>query len=110
MTGAPRVVLLDSGGANLGSVRAAFARLGVDDVLTDPYRLVLQIEPRKRTHQLLLVECRPVVVAGDTNDLAVELLEPVRERAFDPVPCPDIARDKEQIAGWDSGKHPFVEV
>ena len=27
---APRVVLLDSGGANLGSVQAAFARLGVD--------------------------------------------------------------------------------
>jgi glutamine amidotransferase len=30
MTGKARVVLLDSGGANLGSVRAAFARLGVD--------------------------------------------------------------------------------
>jgi len=28
-TSAPRVVLLDSGGANLGSVQAAFARLGV---------------------------------------------------------------------------------
>jgi imidazole glycerol-phosphate synthase subunit HisH len=32
-----RVVLLDSGGANLGSVRAAFARLGVDAPVTaDP--------------------------------------------------------------------------
>ena len=30
MTGKARVVLLDSGGANLGSVRAAFARMGVD--------------------------------------------------------------------------------
>ena len=30
MSNAARVVLLDSGGANLGSVRAAFARLGVD--------------------------------------------------------------------------------
>ena len=30
MSRAARVVLLDSGGANLGSVRAAFARLGVD--------------------------------------------------------------------------------
>lgn len=30
MIKSPRVVLLDSGGANLGSVRAAFARLGVD--------------------------------------------------------------------------------
>ena len=28
--GSPRVVLLDSGGANLGSVQAAFARLGID--------------------------------------------------------------------------------
>lgn len=33
----PRVVLLDSGGANLGSVQAAFARLGVEaPVSTDP--------------------------------------------------------------------------
>lgn len=33
----PRVVLLDSGGANLGSVQAAFARLGVEaPVTTDP--------------------------------------------------------------------------
>ncbi len=33
----PRVVLLDSGGANLGSVQAAFARLGVEaPVATDP--------------------------------------------------------------------------
>ena len=29
---APRVILLDSGGANFGSLRAAFARLGVDAV------------------------------------------------------------------------------
>ena len=35
--GAPRVVLLDSGGANLGSVQAAFARMGVDaPVSSDP--------------------------------------------------------------------------
>lgn len=33
----PRVVLLDSGGANLGSVQAAFSRLGVDaPVTSDP--------------------------------------------------------------------------
>jgi len=30
----PRVVLLDSGGANLGSVQAAFSRLGVDAPVT----------------------------------------------------------------------------
>ena len=35
-----RVVLLDSGGANLGSVQAAFARLGVDAPVTaDPSRV-----------------------------------------------------------------------
>jgi glutamine amidotransferase len=35
-----RVVLLDSGGANLGSVQAAFARLGVDAPVTaDPARI-----------------------------------------------------------------------
>jgi glutamine amidotransferase len=37
---APRVVLLDSGGANLGSVQAALARLGVDaPVSHDPGRI-----------------------------------------------------------------------
>jgi glutamine amidotransferase len=37
---APRLVLLDSGGANLGSVQAAFARLGVDaPVSADPGRI-----------------------------------------------------------------------
>ena len=37
MSAAPRVVLLDSGGANLGSVKAAFARLGVEAPVTaDP--------------------------------------------------------------------------
>lgn len=37
---AARVVLLDSGGANLGSVQAAFARLGVDAPVTaDPARI-----------------------------------------------------------------------
>lgn len=34
MAATPRVVLLDSGGANLGSVQAAFARLGVDAPVT----------------------------------------------------------------------------
>jgi glutamine amidotransferase len=38
--GTPRVVLLDSGGANLGSVQAAFARLGVEaPVSADPGRI-----------------------------------------------------------------------
>lgn len=37
----PRVVLLDSGGANLGSVQAAFARLGVEaPVTSDPNTIV----------------------------------------------------------------------
>ena len=40
MTGAPRVVLLDSGGANLGSVRAAFARLGVDAPVTSDWNTI----------------------------------------------------------------------
>ncbi len=36
----PRVVLLDAGGANFGSLRAAFARLGVDAcVSADPGRI-----------------------------------------------------------------------
>lgn len=35
--GARRVVLLDSGGANLGSVQAAFARLGVDAPVTSDH-------------------------------------------------------------------------
>lgn len=34
MSAPPRVVLLDSGGANLGSVKAAFARLGVEAPVT----------------------------------------------------------------------------
>jgi glutamine amidotransferase len=43
-----RLVLLDSGGANLGSVQAAFARLGVDaPVTTDAARI------RAATHVLL---------------------------------------------------------
>lgn len=40
MTGVPRVVLLDSGGANLGSVRAAFARLGVDAPVTSDWNTI----------------------------------------------------------------------
>ena len=37
MSASPRVVLLDSGGANLGSVKAAFTRLGVEAPVTaDP--------------------------------------------------------------------------
>lgn len=45
---APRVVLLDSGGANFGSLRAAFARLGVDaDVSADRGRI------REATHLVL---------------------------------------------------------
>jgi imidazole glycerol-phosphate synthase subunit HisH len=36
----PRVVLLDSGGANLGSVQAAFARLGVDAPVTSDARTI----------------------------------------------------------------------
>jgi glutamine amidotransferase len=44
----PRVVLLDSGGANLGSVQAAFARLGVEAPVTaDPDRI------REATHVVL---------------------------------------------------------
>ena len=35
--GAQRVVLLDSGGANLGSVQAAFARMGVDAPVTSDH-------------------------------------------------------------------------
>ena len=40
MTGAQRVVLLDSGGANLGSVRAAFARLGVDAPVSSDWKTI----------------------------------------------------------------------
>jgi glutamine amidotransferase len=44
----PRVVVLDSGGANFGSVRAAFARLGVDAPVTcDPAAI------RAATHVVL---------------------------------------------------------
>lgn len=44
----PRLVLLDSGGANLGSVRAAFARLGVQAPVTaDAMRI------RQATHVVL---------------------------------------------------------
>ena len=44
----PRVVLLDSGGANLGSVRAAFARLGVDAPVTSDWNAI-----RDATHVVL---------------------------------------------------------
>ena len=40
MAGHARVVLLDSGGANLGSVRAAFARLGVDAPVTSDWNTI----------------------------------------------------------------------
>jgi glutamine amidotransferase len=39
-TSAKRLVLLDSGGANLGSVRAAFARLGVDAPVTSDWNAI----------------------------------------------------------------------
>ena len=44
----PRVVLLDSGGANLGSVQAAFARLGVDAPVTSDKDVI-----RNATHVVL---------------------------------------------------------
>jgi imidazole glycerol-phosphate synthase subunit HisH len=44
----PRVVLLDSGGANLGSVRAAFARLDVDAPVTSDWNTI-----RDATHVVL---------------------------------------------------------
>lgn len=48
MSVSPRVVLLDSGGANLGSVKAAFSRLGVDAPVTaDPVTI------REATHVVL---------------------------------------------------------
>lgn len=45
---ARRVVLLDSGGANLGSVQAAFARLGVDAPVSSDWNTI-----RAATHLLL---------------------------------------------------------
>ena len=39
-TSPKRLVLLDSGGANLGSVQAAFARLGVDAPVTSDWNLI----------------------------------------------------------------------
>ncbi len=45
---ATRVVLVDSGGANIGSVRAALARLGVDAPLTTDAEAV-----RRATHVIL---------------------------------------------------------
>jgi len=44
----PRVVLLDSGGANLGSVQAAFSRLGVEAPVTSDWNTV-----RDATHVVL---------------------------------------------------------
>lgn len=44
----PRLVLLDSGGANLGSVQAAFARLGVDAPVTSDWNTI-----RDATHVVL---------------------------------------------------------
>jgi imidazole glycerol-phosphate synthase subunit HisH len=44
----PRVVLLDSGGANLGSVKAAFSRLDVDAPVTSDWNTI-----RDATHVVL---------------------------------------------------------
>lgn len=44
----PRLVLLDSGGANLGSVQAAFSRLGVDAPVTSDWNSI-----RDATHVVL---------------------------------------------------------
>lgn len=48
MTSKARVVLLDSGGANLGSVRAAFARLGVEAPVSSDWNQI-----RAASHVLL---------------------------------------------------------
>ena len=40
MSAPPRLVLLDSGGANLGSVQAAFARLGVEAPVTSDWNRI----------------------------------------------------------------------
>jgi imidazole glycerol-phosphate synthase subunit HisH len=45
---APRVVLLDSGGANIGSVQVAFARLGVDAKVSSDWNVI-----RAATHVVL---------------------------------------------------------
>jgi len=44
----PRLVLLDSGGANLGSVQAAFSRLGVEAPVTSDWNTI-----RDATHVVL---------------------------------------------------------
>ena len=48
MAGSARVVLLDSGGANLGSVQAAFARMGVDAPVSSDWNRI-----RAATHVVL---------------------------------------------------------
>ena len=48
MSPTPRLVLLDSGGANLGSVQAAFARLGVEAPVTSDAQRI-----RAATHVIL---------------------------------------------------------
>jgi hypothetical protein len=82
----------------------------VDDVLTDPDRLVLEIPPTKGTHELRLLQRRPVVVARDADDLAIERLQLIRERADDPLSGSNVPCHEKQVAGRDDGKHQAVQI
>jgi glutamine amidotransferase len=72
-----RVVLLDSGGANLGSVQAAFARLGVDAPVTaDPDRI------REASHVVLpgvgaAAACMAHLKANALDALIPQLTQPL---------------------------------
>lgn len=72
-----RVVLLDSGGANLGSVRAAFSRLGVEAPVTSDWNTI-----RDATHVVLpgvgaAAVCMAKLRANGLHTLIPRLTQPL---------------------------------
>ncbi len=73
----PRVVLLDSGGANLGSVQAAFSRLGVEAPVTSDWNSI-----RDATHVVLpgvgaAAVCMAKLRENGLNKLIPRLTQPL---------------------------------
>jgi hypothetical protein len=70
----------------------------MDHVTADANGLILEVGPGKRSQELRLVDCDPVVVAGDPDGIALERVKPLGERADDPVPRAEVAGDQHQVA------------
>jgi hypothetical protein len=82
----------------------------MDDVVTDPHCLVLEVPPWQRPQELRIVQRCPVVVAGDADNVALERFEPVCERTGQPLSWSQITRDKQQITRRDDRKQLAMQI